>query len=304
MPRRIQVEWYSTPRPSLKSLNTAGILPWSLLNVDARPILKEFVASWKKLLQDPSSREHDYHRLIAGQPALFFLQEYQVVSKPELGSEHQADFVIASDQRSEGIHYRFVEIESPHAMAYTARGNPSAGLTHAVQQVIDWKRWIKGNRGQYKKLFPSVYSGVQEFDNLSFCIYIGRRNQSSRLTALRNEFSKEVGIDIRSFDSLLDRLSDLGFCDLVCADWDASEFDDIVMRNRLANPFLKAYSWGAWKDLVLKGEFVCAHLLEKNAAALLSHRGENTNLRRFRGIWKGLSEAKRRFYLARVLDSC
>ena len=174
---------------------------------------------------------------------------------------------------------------------------------HAIQQVMDWKRWIKSNRGQYKKLFPSNYVRVQEFDNLSYCIYIGRRDQSSRLTALRNEFSKEVGIDIRSFDSFMDRLRDMGFRDLVTPPGSEGEDLDFVTRNRLGNPFLKAYSWGAWKDMVLKGDFVCAHFVARNATALLKHRSENSNMRRFQRIWKGLSEATTKFYLSRVLGS-
>jgi hypothetical protein len=156
----LRVETESMPRPPLSSEAVAKILPWSLLDAEAQPIVKEFAASWEELLQDRDSTEHDYHKLIADQPGFFFLQEYQVVSKHELGSEHQADFVLAADQMSKGIHYRFIEIESPHAVAYTASGNPSARLTHAIQQVMDWKRWIKSNRGQYKKLFPSNYLGV------------------------------------------------------------------------------------------------------------------------------------------------
>lgn len=304
MPRSLRLEAEFTPPPSLRSLAVAGILPWSLLDAEARPIVKQFAASWEKLFQNRGSTEHAYHKLIAEYPAFFFLQECQVVSKPELGSEHQADFLVVFDQGSYGIHYRFIEIESPHAVAYTASGNPSARLMHAMQQVMDWKRWIKSNRGQYKKLFPSNYLGVQEFDNLSFCIYIGRRDQSSRLTALRNQFAKEVGIEIRSFGSLIDRLRDFGFLDFVSADCDEPVIADIVMRNRLANPFLKAYSWGAWKDMVLKGEFVCAHFLAKNAEVLLEHRDENSDMRRFQRIWKGLSEAKRKSYLSRVRDSC
>jgi hypothetical protein len=291
------------PRPPLTSQAVAEILPWSVLNAEAQPIVNEFVVSWEKLLQDRDSTEHDYHKLIAGHPAFFFLQLWQVVSKPELGSEHQADFVLAFDQMSAGIHYRFIEIESPHAVAYTASGNPSARLTHAIQQVMDWKRWIKSNRSQYKKLFPSKYARVQEFDNLSYCIYIGRRDQSSRLTALRNEFSKEVGIGIRSFDSLMDRLKDMGFRDLLSPPGNEGERLDIVMRNKLANPFLKAHSWGAWKDMVLNREFDYSHFLSNNATGLLEHRSENANLRRFQKIWKGLSEAKRKFYRSRVVGS-
>lgn len=304
MPRMFRVETQFTPRPRLSPLAVAEILPWSLLSAEGRPIVKQFVTSWEKLFQDNDSTEHDYHKLIAEHPAFFFQQEYQVVSKPELGSEHQADFVIAADQISAGIHYRFIEIESPHAVAYTVSGNPSARLTHAIQQVMDWKRWIKSNRGQYKKLFPSNYLGVQEFDNLSYCIYIGRRDQSSRLTALRNEYSKQVGIEIRSFDSLMDRLRDLGFWDLVTPPGSEGEELDILTRNRLGNPFLKAYSWRAWKDMVLNGEFVCDHFLAQNAEALLEHREENSDLRRFQRIWKGLSEAKRKVYLSMLRDSC
>lgn len=123
------------------------------------------------------------------------------------------------------------------------------------------------------------------------------------MTALRNEYAKEVGVEIRSFDSLMDPLRDMGFWDLVSPPGTESEDLDIVTRNRLANPFLKAYSWRAWKDMVLKGEFVCAHFVAKNATALLKHRKENSNLGRFQRIWKGLSETKRKLYLSRVLDS-
>jgi hypothetical protein len=288
----------------LTSSAAASVLPWSLLNAEARPIVHKFVAAWRRLLGDTGSTEHDYHKFISDHPAFFFLQGYQVLSKPELGSDCRPDFVVACDEGSKGIHYRFIEIESPHAVTYTRASNPSARLTHAVQQVIDWKRWIKSNRGQYKKVFPSNYLAVQEFDNLSFCIYIGRRDQSPRLTALRNEFAGEVGIDIRSFDSFLDRVRGSGFQDLVTEGCSESWMDDIVTRNRLANPFLKAHSWGAWKDLVLKRDFVCAHFLAKNAPALLSHRSENHDIGRFHAIWRGFSEAKRGSCLSRLLDSC
>lgn len=123
------------------------------------------------------------------------------------------------------------------------------------------------------------------------------------MTARRNEFAKEVGVEIRSFDSLLDRLRDLGFQNLVMEGCSESWVDDIVTRNRLANPFLRAYSWGAWKHLVLKGDFVCGHFLAGNAPALLSHRSENADLKRFRAIWNGLADAERKSCLMRLLDS-
>jgi hypothetical protein len=160
------VQLHSGPRPSLASLAEANVLPWSLLEAEARSIVERFVATWEKPLQDRGSTEHDYHKFISAHPAFFFLQGHQVVSKPELGSEYRPDFVVACDQRSQGIHYRFIEIESPHAVACTAQGNPSTRLTRALQQVMDWKGWVKGNPGQYKKLFPSNYLCVQEFDNL------------------------------------------------------------------------------------------------------------------------------------------
>lgn len=77
-----------------------------------------------------------------------------------------------------------------------------------------------------------------------------------------------------------------------------------MTRNRLGNPFLKAYSWRAWKDMVLKGEFDCTHFVARNATALLKHRSENSSLRRFRRIWKGLPEAKRKAHLSMLRDSC
>ena len=298
---KVIVSW--APRPSTAPVCAADILPWSLLDAEARHIVKQFVSSWQKLLRDKDLTEHDYHKFIRDQPAFFFLQRYQVVSKPDLGSDYQPDFVVACDQGSYGIHYRFIELETPHALAYNASGNPSARLTHAMQQVLNWKTWIRSNRRQYKKLFPSKYFAAQEFDNLSFCIYIGRRDQSPRLTALRNGIAKEVGIEIRSFDALIDRVEELSFLDVAAHSGQIRDLD-IVVRNKLVNPFSKAYSWQAWKGMVLDGEFSPVHFSANNVATLLKHRSYNSNLRRFKRIWTDLSEAKKKVYISRILSSC
>ena len=67
-----------------------------------------------------------------------------VFSKPKLGSEHIPDFAIC-EKDSGGYHWCLVELENPNYDALTRSGQPTAKLTHAMQQIHDWRIWLRRN---------------------------------------------------------------------------------------------------------------------------------------------------------------
>jgi len=259
--------------------------------------LRNVESAWRRLLSQEQAPEHRYHKFLADHAGLFFGYLPLVISKARLGSDYETDLVFSLDESSAGIRYAFVELESPHAATHTKAGDPSAAMTHAIQQVMNWKRWLKSHRGECKQLFPSVYFAKQEFEHFSFGIFIGRREQSPRRAALRNELAKELGIQIRSFDAFTEMLKLSVVHDLY--------HDDalpLYLRNQLANPFAKAYSWQAWKEMTLEKEFQPHHFPERNAPALLEYRTCNPLFATFRRIWRTLPKARRDFYLSRLAD--
>src|ERR1041384_7194799 len=135
-----------------------ALLNWSL--VKTSPTFAAIRDRWIAMLGDESLREEAYQQFLTEHAGLFFSHpsagDDQLVSaKVRLGSDFTTDFVVAASVRSLGTNYTLIEIESPHTAPYTAAGTPSARLNTAVQQVLDWRRWIERNREEAKRLFPS-----------------------------------------------------------------------------------------------------------------------------------------------------
>jgi hypothetical protein len=276
------------------------LIPWGLLSYEERSILKQIETGWISLLGDPHVKEAELHRFMGEHAGLFFGQGAVVISRFELGSDYQIDFVVATDEASCGIDFNLIEIELPQTPPYTRSGNPSARLSHAIQQILDWKTWIKRYRGHVRRFFPSTYHGWEEFTNFSYTIFIGRRISSS-LAAKRNELAREVGIEIRSFDYLTHRLrqttsyvSDATFAS------DGGR-PDLRTRNRLANPFAQAYTWQTWKEMVSQPHFACHHFIPKNSGRLLARRTYSKEFGTFLGWWEALPPRKRLFHISRLV---
>jgi hypothetical protein len=121
---------------------------------------------------------------------------YPLYSKVRLGSEYETDFA-SFISSSFGCEWRFAEIESPKQRLFTKGGNPSAQLTHAIQQVRDWIRWCEENLNSARRLMP----GLQY--PMAF-VFLGRR---SELTATITEKLRQMNhqqnmVRIRTLDSL------------------------------------------------------------------------------------------------------
>jgi len=92
-------------------------------------------------------------------------------SKIKLGSEYVADFAWF-DINTLGPEWNLVEIEPPGERLFNAKGDPSAFLTHALQQIKNWQRWIQTNGDYARKLLPNVLYPLGH-------LYMGRRKELS-----------------------------------------------------------------------------------------------------------------------------
>src|SRR5450759_1300552 len=111
---------------------------WEILNENNNPIVHSVRVGWDTLLRDRTHKERHYQQFIAEHAGFFVSPLWHstlFLSKIRLGSEYEIDFVIPHDRASLGFTYELIEIESPHSVPYTKHGDPSARLTHAVQQV-------------------------------------------------------------------------------------------------------------------------------------------------------------------------
>lgn len=119
--------------------------------------------------------------------------------KPRLGGgKYVPDFLLC-DKNSLGYHWTLIELESPTMDATNKDESVSADCHHAVEQVRDYRRWLRDN---------ALFEEKQGFKGLNAdCdgwVVIGRRDSSraereqQRLADFRGE-----RIEIASYDRLL-----------------------------------------------------------------------------------------------------
>lgn len=92
-----------------------------------------------------------------------------VYSKTKLGCDYEVDFAWL-DSSSFGPDWHLVEIEAPSTRLFTKGGNPTAELTHAVQQLRDWHSWLHDHLEYARRLMPQI--------EYPLCyIFMGRRKE-------------------------------------------------------------------------------------------------------------------------------
>jgi len=128
-----------------------------------------------------------------------------VFPKPRLGSEHVPDFAICEED-SGGYHWHLVELENPNFDVLTSKGQPTAKLAHAIQQVNDWRIWLRSNC-QYAQ----NELGYQDLDaEFRAIIVIGRREDRTPRDQKRyRELSQDARTEVMSYDRLFERVISL-----------------------------------------------------------------------------------------------
>lgn len=106
---------------------------------DARKHLLGLIESFNETI-NKAEREEDLQEFLKSNPSLLEPAYKKVWPKLPLGSSI-TDFVF---QRATG-EYLLVELESPHKKLFTQKGVQTAALTHAMNQILDWRRYIEDN---------------------------------------------------------------------------------------------------------------------------------------------------------------
>ncbi len=126
-----------------------------------------------------------------------------VLPRPRLKGDFIPDFLVCG-LSSVGLSWLAVEIESPTASLFTAKGRPSAKLTEAMAQIRDWRSWLSANLGVARN--PKSQHGLNLVDiypNLPGLILIGRDSDGlSKFSEQRKELGRESNIEIRTYDYL------------------------------------------------------------------------------------------------------
>lgn len=129
-----------------------------------------------------------------------------VIPQKRLGSQFVTDFLVGEDS-SAGRFWKAIELESPRVPMFTKAGDPSRLLVHAIRQIQDWRAWLVSNQAYASR--PRLEHGLGLVDispQLPGRILIGRRHLTNSGTSLlRRQMSADLRIEIRSYDSLLDR---------------------------------------------------------------------------------------------------
>jgi hypothetical protein len=127
-----------------------------------------------------------------------------VLPKVRLGSEYEADFLIAYEA-SGGLVWCAVELESPRAKVFTKKGDPSAILYHALRQISDWREWFSRNRDYAERPRKLRGLGLTDIDpELPGLIIIGRGSDIDKEETLRRRrLTRDNRVQIETYDWLL-----------------------------------------------------------------------------------------------------
>lgn len=226
---------------------------WSLLGGVLKRVHDQIVREWETLIDDPESDERPCTRFVRDHGAMFFQRRAETpisISELSLGSEFNVDFVTATEGFSGGTTYKLIELESPNSKLYRGDGKTSARLSGAIDQILEWRRWISQNRSQARKLFPSIRWHADAEPTFSYQIVIGRRSETARVQDRIWSRIHESEIEIVSFDRLTNHLRFPMFDDYFWASMSAQGHKYVPERallNRAACPFMKTISDGLWR---------------------------------------------------------
>jgi ppGpp synthetase/RelA/SpoT-type nucleotidyltranferase len=120
-----------------------------------------------------------------------------IVSEPAIGvgTEFKPDFII----REATGEYVLVEIESPKCRLFTKRGDFTAEVSHAVQQVEDWQEWLEQNLPTAQRHYPDIVSPRGS-------IVIGRSStlsEKERQKLARRNINTRGRLEILTYDDLI-----------------------------------------------------------------------------------------------------
>lgn len=137
-------------------------------------------------------------------------------SHVRLAAEFEVDFLYGS-MNSIGLFWTFIELESPSAKIFTRRGDPSAALSHALRQILDWQSWLHDNPAYAERTLSELAKPTLDDFGWTGClrrppqslIIIGRRSDlTERTNRLRAQLcAANPLLEILTYDRLFDDYS-------------------------------------------------------------------------------------------------
>lgn len=265
--------------------NTWNQRKWSLLSRDLRGIHHGVIAAWEKLISDETTNERKCLEFVRDHAALFFQRsniQPIVISELSLGSDYRVDFVIVTEGFSGGTTYKLIEFESPNSKLYKSNGKSSSRLSEAIDQVLEWRRWISQHRSQARKIFPSIRWGANAQPTFTYQIVIGRRNETELVQDKIWSRIHDQAIEVVSYDRLTNLLRYPFFDDRFPAEV-SSEGQDYLNRPDLLNlaacPFTKAVPDAVWRKLTSEHQWrFGSHIIPPYLDLVVSEKRVNTTL--------------------------
>jgi hypothetical protein len=125
-----------------------------------------------------------------------------VFGRPKLGAEFIPDLMLCHLDSS-GYHWHLIELENPRYSALTNSAGQNAKLTHAVQQVLDWRIWLRENV-QYARSELGFQDLDGEFEGY---VIIGRRREMSRREKNRYRELSRDKLTVMTYDRFVERVA-------------------------------------------------------------------------------------------------
>ncbi|MGH2960341.1 MAG: Shedu anti-phage system protein SduA domain-containing protein, partial [Solirubrobacterales bacterium] len=204
-------------RNSAEQLIALRMRPASMSGAKARtlsrhrvesPATSEEIALLRETIDDATD-ERPIQKLIEKCPALLATLDMQghatyVRSQVSLAGKLIPDFMLATVD-SAGIHWTYVELESPTEDMGLADGTLAKNARKGVEQIKSWRRLVMANLNVARNPESDFGTGLVDIrPNSPGVVIIGRRG-STRLanSDVRNELEEDLKIKIKTYDWLL-----------------------------------------------------------------------------------------------------
>ena len=130
-----------------------------------------------------------------------------VLPKVKFGERYESDFLLA-DLDSAGFYWTLVEVESPTAQIATKGGRLAAIPRHAVDQILDWRRWLTDNLDTARRSRDEHGLGLPGIrPDAPGLVIVGRRRGVENLNNNeRNDLRSDRQIRVQTWDWLVENV--------------------------------------------------------------------------------------------------
>ena len=186
----------------------ADLSPWEI-DQAPKPTRTE-VEALRKVV-DAAADERPIQAHLAANPRLFSPllgggHGRWVRPKVRFGDRFEADFMIA-DADSVGIHWVYVELESPRSPMFLQNGELAEKARRGIHQIHQWRDHIDRNGGAARRLRSEGGLGLPEVRSKNWGIVLAGRTEERGADPAqrRRQLEEDERIMLRSYDWLVDQ---------------------------------------------------------------------------------------------------